>query len=170
MYWQKIPLSTGNPVHNKMEHSKNVTVATAIAAALLFLVAWAFYGRILDTILPAVNRGVYQSPGDESEVKALLLFCFSVALIPVFIAAVWVFSPIVSLNNRLLSALVMIACVVLAVYYKYQSIRDYFLMLTEGTMLNVSFPMDEIHFEYYILGGLCIGFIISYSIFREPGK
>ena len=153
-----------------MEHSNNLTISTAAFSILLFGATWFFYDRILDIILPTVNRGFYQSTGEESEIKALILLCFSVALVPVFIAAAWTFSPIRSPKNRLLSAFVILVCVIMAVFFRYQSIKDYFSMLTKGTMLDVAFPFEEINFDYYILSGLCIGFIISYAIFREKGK
>ena len=153
-----------------MKDSKNLVKSTVLLAALLFVATWFFYDRILDIILPTVNRGFYQSTGEESEIKALILICFSVALFPVFIAAAWVFSPIQSAKNRLLSALVILTCVLLAVFFRYQSIKDYFSMMAEGTMFNVAFPFEDIHFDLYILAGLCIGFIISYVVCREKQK
>ncbi len=154
-------------IQNTMNENKSLTRIAIITSIILFILTYAFYDDILATILPTVDRAIYQEADGEIELEILLTFCFVVALIPVFIAAAWVFSPIISSNYKFLSIVVITGCGLLAVYIRYQSIKRYLLMMTEGTRFNVTYPYEWASFEYYILGGLVAGFIICYAVFRQ---
>ena len=150
-----------------MKSSSNLLVPTLIISALLFLLTYLFYDPILNMLLPSVNRGIYPSTNAIIEFRSLVIFCFAVALTPIFIVTTWVVSPIVSSNNRFLSMLTIIVCMLAAVFYRYHSIKDYFSMMAQSTGFDIAYPLEETNFAYYILGGLLGGSIVSYFIFRE---
>ncbi|MFT3911356.1 MAG: hypothetical protein QM737_18180 [Ferruginibacter sp.] len=149
-----------------MNNSSNLTAPTLISSALLFLLSYLFYDAILKILLPGVNRAIYPSTDAIIEFRSLMIFCFVVALTPLFIVATWLVSPIISANNRFLSMFITILCVLIALFYRYHSIKDYFSMMTQSTGFDIAYPLEETNFAYYILGGLLGGSFISYLIFR----
>jgi hypothetical protein len=69
------------------------------------------------------------------------------------------------------SLVIIIACMVAAVLIWRNMISNSFAALNSnanpGTnTANISYPLEQLYFEYYLLAGLCIGCLASFFIFR----
>jgi hypothetical protein len=58
----------------------------------------------------------------------------------------------------------------LAIIVRQLMLRLYFTGLTKESLVDnaqVLYPLDQVHFEYYLLAGIIVGCFISYLSLRE---
>ncbi|MFT3980792.1 MAG: hypothetical protein QM687_10010 [Ferruginibacter sp.] len=141
------------------------TIFLTIFASLLFLVfAFYFSGTLIEWLLPGGAKEHYGASTVSGPFKTTILFSLAIALIPLFLLFTWRLAPITSLQKRMASIAIAITAVGLGIVLRQQMLRSYFsrsLTSIAGYDLNASFPLNKVHFEFYILGGLIIGCIVS---------
>lgn len=155
-----------------MKHVKITIILTIFISIALFVVAFFSFGTIYESLLPRVNNGFYQASEfiglfDTSLVPALVI-----GLIPLLIWTTWRLANITSNRQKILSISIVIICITLAVLVRREMIKFYFAGLTGKTetingKIYVSFPLNKVNFEFYMYGGLIIGCLISYLLFRQ---
>lgn len=154
-----------------MKQSKTTIILTIIIALVLFVFSFYTFGDVFDAMLPEVDNGRYQVTEINGVFKEALIFSLVLGLMPVFIVTTWRFSPIILKSRRVASIAIVVVFMVLAIMVRQQRIKSYFNnfanLNSPGSKINVSFPADELYFEYYLLGGLCVGCFISFIIFRD---
>ena len=153
-----------------MKHSKTTIILTILISIALFVVGFFSFGNINEALLPKVDNCYYQVAELGGQFKTLLVFAFILSLTPICIWATWRVAPIILNRHRVFSILTVVSCMTVAILVRQQSIRSYFSKLisfvgsTSGSLM-LTYPIDKVHFEYYLLGGLCTGcmFHISFS-------
>ena len=147
------------------------TILLAILASLLLL-ATAFYfsGTLIEWLLPAAAGKHYEVSAGSGSFKTALFFSITIALTPLFLLFTWRMAPIVSIQKRMLGTGIAIMAVVLGIVVRQQMLRAFFSRSSSsinGYDLNASYPLDKVHFEYYILGGLIAGCIIAACLLKD---
>lgn len=155
-----------------MKRSKNKIILTVLISILLFVSGLFVSGGIYDMLLPKIDNSSFQITEIGDPFRISVFFSFVLGLTPIFIWTTWLLTPIVVKSKRFLCAVIIIICMALAIFIRQQAIRSNLSRLTTNIsstkdQLNVSYPIDKVHFEYYMLGGLFIGCIISYFLFRQ---
>jgi len=91
--------------------------------------------------------------------------CTSIAVLPIFLLAIWLAGNIISIRKRLFSIAIVVLCISAAVAFNILRIQSHYTVITKLGG-QISYPMEEIHFEYAILSGIIIGCIIGFFAFR----
>lgn len=130
------------------------------------------FNDLFDFILPKVDRGFYQTTSLSGPFKTMLLFSLVFGLMPIIIFLTWRYSPIFSGKKKLVSVFMVVVCMTLAIIARQQTLKLYFAEQTKNVTSTadipiVNYPIDQVNFEYYLLGGLCVGCIASYVVLRE---
>ena len=154
-----------------MKHSKTTIILTILISIALFAMGLFTFDRLFEIILPKVDGGFYQAIELGRQFRTTLLLSLALGLTPFFILLTWRRSPIISKSKKLASVLTIIVCMALAIIVRQQILKSYFTGLTKNLTstvdkINVSYPLDQVNFEYYLFGGLIVGCFISYFLFR----
>ena len=145
------------------------TILYCIISSIILLIA-SFYlnDRIFDFFLSFFKSGRLQFVVNEvnSPFLATLKLGLSIGIIPLLLLIVWLAGKITSFRRRLFSVLIMIVCIVLAIMVNVFRISSHEIVMTNLPAV-ISFPVEELFFEYAIGIGSIVGAAISYFIFRE---
>lgn len=155
-----------------MKHPNTTIILTILVSIGLFVFGIFSFGNIYETLLPKVDNGFYQVTELDGQFKTSLIFSLVLSLTPIFIWLTWRVASITLIRNRIFSILTVVVCMILAILLRQQSIKFYFRGLSShenasSDNIRMNYPIDTVHFEYYLLGGLCVGCIISYFLFRQ---
>lgn len=155
-----------------MIRHKGTVFLTITISFILFLVCFITYGNIYDFMLPKVENVSYQTTELNQLFLQSLVFSVSIATIPVLLLLIWRFSPITSKNKKIASIATVIFCILATALIRVQIIKNYLKMLVSNVnSLNdkalVSYPINRVYFEYYIILGICIGCVVSHFLFRQ---
>ena len=139
---------------------------------ILFVLGQIFYSNFFGLAVPKVEGAFYQVVEMKGPFGASILFSFILALIPFFILLTWRLASISAVNKQLLTIFIAVVCMALAVFARQVMIRSYLKGLTknlgdEVDKLHINYPVDQLYFEYCMFGGLCIGCVVSYFLFRQ---
>lgn len=155
-----------------MKHSKTTIILSIFISMAFFALGLFTFDKLRELILPKVDGGFYQVLEINTGFKMSLLFSLVLGLTPIAIYLLWQYSPIVSKQKRLSSILLIILCLVLAMIARHQMIKSYFARVVSNSSssiekVNVNFTMEDVHLEYYLFLGLCLGCIISFWTLRQ---
>ncbi|MCC6289677.1 MAG: hypothetical protein IT249_17505 [Chitinophagaceae bacterium] len=155
-----------------MKHSKTTIILTILISIALFVLGLFTFDRLFEIILPKVDGGFYQVTELGGQFKTTLLFSFVLGLTPFLILLTWRLAPIISRSKKLASVLTVIVCMTGAIIVRQQILKSCFTGLTKNftstvDKMNVSYPVDQINFEYYLFGELIVGCPISYFLLRQ---
>ncbi len=154
-----------------MKHPKTTILLTIAFSVALFVLGIFIYGQYPELLLPKVNGGFYQVTEITGSFKATFMFSLILSLTPLSLYLVWRFSPIISYNKKLLSVGIVLACMALAIIGHQQMIKSYFIsLLNRVDNISVSYPLNEVHFDYYLFLGLCVGCCISFFSLRQKSS
>jgi hypothetical protein len=151
-----------------MKHPKSKILLTIAFSVALFVFGMFIYGQYPELLLPKVDGGFYQVTEIAGSFKATFIFSLVLSLAPLSLYLVWQFSPVISRTKKMISIGIVIVCLVLAIIGRQQMIKSYFTSLLNNVdNIRVSYPLNEVHFEYYLFLGLCIGCCISFFALRQ---
>ncbi len=150
-----------------MKHSTKSIILTSLFSLILFLSGVYFYGPFYDLVLPKVEGGYFTITSFSGQFKASIYFSLIVALIPIFIVQTWKIARLNSLTKKLLTILIVCTSIIISILIRRELLKIYFSQFTKIDHLTLNYPLEEVHFEYYILAGLLVGCIISYLLFRK---
>lgn len=142
--------------------------------AIFFFLGFFNYAKFHQIVLPNITGINYQMDLSQLE-NNQNLFAFVFAAIPLLLFFTWELTPLYSLDKKTTSIFIVGICMVLATYLRYKilvSDFDDILQSHAGASLatTITYPFEEINYEYYLLGGLLMGCIISYSLFHNVVK
>lgn len=143
-----------------------------ISSLILLYLGMMFYGNVLELMLPIVGDTKYQVNTVQGLFYQVLIFSFVLALIPWLLFITWKVANIKVLKQKLISVAIVTACVLLAIIVRRQLIKSELKDLNSisniwGEKYGVSFPIANLHFEYYMLGGIVAGCLVIYFIFKN---
>jgi hypothetical protein len=163
-----------------MKLSKSTIITAFIISIALFFIGMYIWGDVLIALLPIVGDSKYIDTSMKGQFNDTFLFGGIVALIPLFAIFVWRFAPIITPPRRIVVVMVIIAAMVVAVLLRREIIKK---ALKEKASMSVldyteptrpvarpaqpTFPFNEVYFEYFLLGGLIVGALLSLVILRE---
>ena len=153
-----------------MKYSKAAIVQTTIISLALFIIGKLAFEPIFNYFEPKVSGVIYHATEVEQNIDASLLFSIALALVPILLLLVWRLTPIVALNKKLTSILVVLVLMVVAIWIRKNSVESYYTNLRKNPMANLSsgsqYPIEPANFVYYMFLGLCIGCMLCYVLFR----
>ncbi|MES2772701.1 MAG: hypothetical protein V4722_00860 [Bacteroidota bacterium] len=155
-----------------MKKPSATIISTILLSVILFFFSLFAAGNFYDLIIPASEGLRYQVSDFGDQFRGKLILSAILALAPILVFLTWKFTPIIATSKRFATVFVEIISVILAILLRQQMIKSNFKELTENlnTMNNnveVRFSFNQLHFEYYILAGLCAGCILSFFLFRQ---
>lgn len=158
-----------------MKYSKASIIQTAIISAALFITGLLVFEKLFNFFEPRVTGVIFHVTEVGGKVSTSLLFALALALIPVFLLMVWQLTPIVTVNKKLLSVLIVFVLMVVAIWIRQRSVKSYYTSLSKNPALaNFSngqqYPIDPVNLVYYMFLGLCIGSMLCYFLFRPRKK
>jgi len=153
-----------------MKYSKAVLTQTALISIALFIAGKLAFEKIFKFFEPKVAGIIFHVTEVDQKFDRALLFACTLALVPVFILLLWRGTPIVLINKKWMSVLVVLVLMVVAIWIRQNSVQSYYTNLRKNPMVNFSndnqYPTDPVNFVYYMFLGLCIGCMLSYLLFR----
>lgn len=141
---------------------------------IFFFLGFLSYSRFYHIVLPDVSGVQYQM--DLAEVGEMqTTFAIVTALIPLCLFITWQLIPLYSDDKKTFTAFIVLICMVAAVYIRYKILVSHFEELVQSVTdktnySGVKYAFNELGFEYYLLGGLLGGCIISYLFFHNVIK
>jgi hypothetical protein len=147
-------------------------ILAILFSLLLIVLGQYFFGDFYELLLPNVDGATYQTTDFSSEFYNSIIFSLALGLIPISLLLLWKLSKVNAINKKMLSVFIIIICMTLAVLIRQQTIKSHLQELTKSSTVtsnnfSVSYPIDKVNFEYYLLIGLFIGWLMSYLIFRQ---
>ena len=154
---------------------RNKSILVGLLLSVVFLVVgyftvYSFY----DFVLFSSKDVVFIKSFSDGGILEIFIYCLFVGLIPITVILTWQWTPVASLRNKIVSGLVIIACIFIAGLIRYHwvkllarratdTVKTKFLS-KQADMQDI-FPVSRVHIEIYMLGGL--GSVIVYFIFRK---
>lgn len=150
---------------------KTIFFALLLSISLFALGIFTFE-EFIYLVLPEAGGVSYHFTDLDSELLTTLSFSLAIGLLPILILVTWVLAPIIKVNKKCGSVLIVLICMVLAVFARKQMLSSYFIGASENFSLSpnkidMGYLIDQTNFEYYIFLGGCIGCLISYLLLRE---
>lgn len=140
-----------------------------LCSIAVFIVSFFFYDDIMNWLLPDVQGGYFLDNLTEDKFDRLLIFCLGLAVMPVCLVGSWTFFPITDPTRRSLSVLLVVVCLTAAIAYRYYDVRSYFESRENPSSgFAVTFPLDQLYYEYFMLGAFLIALLGSYALLRDP--
>ena len=103
------------------------------------------------------------------------MFSIVISIIPLSLFFTWQLIPLYSADKKLSTVFIVVICMLLATYIRYKILVSYFDELVQSVTNknagpSVQYAFNELNFEYYLLGGLLGGCVISYFLFHNSIK
>jgi hypothetical protein len=147
---------------------RTIFFTVAISAIIVFLGVYLF-SYYYDVLLPDVEGTDYQVIDFDGPFLNSLFFSMLVALIPIASMLTWKAASIIESDKRFWTIVIITICVILAIIVRYQIVKAYLLGLKKDAAENfeIIYPVNQLNYEYYMIGATCIGCLISYLLFRH---
>jgi hypothetical protein len=144
-------------------------VTLFFVCAIFFFLGFLSYSRFYHIVLPDVVGIQYKMDlaaiGSNQD-----LFGVIAAAIPLLLFFTWQLIPLYNNDKKTFSVLLVIICIVLAVYIRYKILVSEFTKMVESSSSKTSLiaiPFEQLGFEWYVAGGLLVGCIISFMAFHN---
>lgn len=136
---------------------------------LFFFLGFIGYPSFYELVLPDLFSVKYQMDLVKLEDRQTL-FAGVWALVPFLIFFTWQIIPLYSGDKKTFTVFIVIICMVLATYTRYKMLVYHFNKMADSfsdKSAYLSFPFEQLNFEWYLAGGLLTGCIISYLAFHN---
>jgi hypothetical protein len=156
-----------------MTSKKTTLILAIVVAVILFISQCTSYGNIFQLLLPDNARGRLIATTMGGHFQVTLFFAAVVALMPILLCLTWFLARIETTKGRLTSAFIVLLFSVSALALKRKLVKsgiEYLISIetnSQGTV-SASIPIDKLHYDYYLLGGILVGCIVSF--FALKGK
>jgi len=155
-----------------MNPFKVIYLPVIIISILLFIGGEITFVRLFGFFEPKIPGILFEITEQDRIVKTSVLFSLTLALVPVLVALTWRLAPGISINKKIASVLIIFIFIGAAILVRHREVKMYFTRVVRPyflakNMVSVRYPIDPVNFVYYMLGGLCIGCIISWFLFRH---
>ena len=157
-----------------MKQTPGIWIKAGLLSIAFFIIARAVFARLFGFFEPRVDGIIFQIRELDGWSTSMLFSCL-LALVPVLVVLMWRLAPVVSLAGRVASVLTILIFIIAGILVRHQMVAHYFIsvvrpfFLSKGR-LNVTYPIDPVNFVYYMFGGLCIGWTVSFLLYRQWKK
>lgn len=156
-----------------MNNNKKTTIAlTFLTSLFLFILTFSLFGNLFELLISKPENFQYQATRMRSQIKLRLLFSLAIGLTPIFLYLTWRIARIKTTKKRLYSALLVVAFMAASIVFRQQFINSEITRLANfetqpDATFNTAISIEVLNFEYYLLGGLCLGCVASYFSLRN---
>jgi len=155
-----------------MTNKKTTLILTIITSIVLFTLTLTQFGKLFELLLPKIENLQYQTSEIGSQFRLVLFFSIVIGLTPILLYMTWRLARIEIKKRRIFSGLIVIVFMVLAIVLRQQLIKSTFKSLTNlktqtGETIYNSFAIENLHFEFYLFGGLILGCIVSFFTLKD---
>lgn len=155
-----------------MTNKKTTLILTIVTSIVLFILIFSTFGKLFELLLPQIENLQYQTAEMSSQFRLALFFSLVIGLAPILLYLTWRLARIEMTTRRIFSGLIVIVFMVIGILFRQQLIKSTFKKLTNlktqtGETIYNSFAIENLHFEYYLLGGLILGCIVSFFTLRD---
>ena len=148
---------------------------TIILAIALFVIGFLIADDFIFWTLPQKSGLQYQVNTFAGQFKEMIGFPLILALLPISIAILWKHAPILNIQRRILTILIIILSICIFGFIRYQRVasevallQQFSLQSIEGIPFQTSIQLERFSLTTYMFFGLIAGSIISYFLLREP--
>ncbi|MDP2161033.1 MAG: hypothetical protein Q8K02_11160 [Flavobacterium sp.] len=118
--------------------------------------------------MPKIENLQYKTTEIGSQFKLALFFSIVIGLMPILLYLTWRLGRIEKTKRRMFSGLIVIFFMTISIVLRQQ----FFIRLTNlktqsGETIYNSFGVENLNFEYYLLGGLVLGCIVSFFSLKD---
>ncbi|HMD00252.1 MAG TPA: hypothetical protein VKH37_08865 [Ferruginibacter sp.] len=155
-----------------MKHPIVQLILAMSASILLCVLTFSFFDSLVDILLPKVDGGHYSVTHIAGPSHIALSFSIVLGLFPISIFLVWKFAPIISSGRRLISIGIVILAMAITVVCRREMIKGFFSNKPDAPTINdirLYYPVEQTHYEYYLMAGLCAGLGICFFALRPRG-
>jgi hypothetical protein len=150
-----------------MKHSVRRFIQLILVSIALFILGQLVFVRLFEFFEPKVDGILFQVTGTNKKVKTSILFSLTLVLIPALTILTWRLAPIISSTKRFASALIILIFIIVAIFLRHQEVKTFFIRVVKPIVVannktNVIYPIDPANFVDYMLGGLCLGCLVSF--------
>ena len=148
-----------------MKNNKPVLIQTLIVSLTFFIIGLICYKPIFSFFEPDIQGITFKIISADRILKTSLLFAIICALIPWITVFIWQRLPF-SISNKLISFLIITACISFSIFLRHQAVKIYFNSIVDKLLQayktqHYLYPIDPRHFVYNIIIGFCVGCLIS---------
>ncbi|MFT3705775.1 MAG: hypothetical protein QM802_25625 [Agriterribacter sp.] len=147
-------------------------VIAIVLSVAFFILGLYLMGDLYYYALPKPEGAKYQATEIGGTFGRTLLLSLLLGILPIAIFLLWRYAPIPSGKKRMMSIGIIAGCMLLAIIIRRMMLLFYFKEMLDhqpgtGIQLTANYPLSQVNFEYYLLGGLCVGYILSAIFFRD---
>jgi len=155
-----------------MRFYKNSLILTILFSMALFVAGLCTFHLLCNLFLPKAEGGFFQPMKYGDDFIATIIFSCIIGLIPFLMIQTWRLSPVVSRSKKAASVLVVILSMTLALLLRQQILTSYARSQAKSfnsavDKVKLTYPLEQLNFEYYLAGGLIAGCFISGLLLRK---
>lgn len=155
----------------KISNKRSLVLAIALSFVLFLIVFYSF--ELLAEILFSVSENV--SLGTRylsTQFFLTLFFSLIIGSTPILIYLLWRMAPVRSTHKKINSLLIVYGFMALFVAYRYFSLKLFFdnplvMETIDGISIIHGFRIEDFNYEYFLFGGLVVGWLCCYFILKE---
>ena len=155
-----------------MNKNKKALLISIAIASVLFLAAFLQFGTLLSVLLPKHEHITYATSRFGSQFRIGLSFSLMLSLAPILLYFTWQRSGIQSIRKRSLSIVFLLVSMAISLLIRRQllltSLQEVSLVKSStAENITISIPLENVHFEWYLLAGLIVGALLSSILLKE---
>ena len=155
-----------------MTNKKTTLILTIVTSIVLFILTLTIFGDFFELLIPKIENLQYQTTEISSQFRLALYFSIAIGLVPIFLYLTWRLARIKTTKRKVFSGIIVIVFMFISIIFRQQLIKSTFKGLTNlktqtGETIYNSIAIENLHFEYYLLGGLILGCIVSFVTLKD---
>lgn len=150
-----------------MKNWKNTLLLNVLLPIGFFILGVMVYETFLGLILPKTGHLGFSTNGLSTLLFQKIYFSLALAQIPVFLYITWRISPILSTSQKIKSVILVSICLLVSVILRRQIISSNLNAIHLPNDIANTFSIENLHFHFYLLGGLLIGCLLSFLLFKQ---
>jgi hypothetical protein len=150
-----------------MKNTKTTLLFTLLLPIVFFILGVAVYETFLDLILPKTGHLAFSTGGKDTLLFQKIYFSLALALIPVSLYFTWRISPIITTPKKIKSLILVSICLVVSVILRQQIISSNLNSFHSPADITNVLPIENLHFHLYLFGGLLVGCLLSFLLFKQ---
>ena len=155
-----------------MKKNKLTFIFTFAISLLLFILTFSQFGKLFEILLPDLGNTVYQENNINSQFRIALSFSIILSLTPILLLITWKIAPITYSVNKLYSVLISVVIITLVIVFRKQTLTSNYSQLLNlktqrDELIKFAVSIENLNYEYFLLGGLLISCVLSYFILKD---
>ncbi|MET4141007.1 hypothetical protein [Pedobacter sp. UYP1] len=155
-----------------MKNNKTLIVLTIVSSIILFILTMTQFWKLFGLLLPEIENLKYNSTSLTGQFRTTLFFSAVIGLAPILLYLTWLLASVRTTKNRIVSIFIVFTFMIISTIWRQQTIKSAFTEIpdlktqSEETVYS-TVSIENLNFEYYLLGGLILGCMVSYLITKN---